>query len=63
MPPHGFVLIIFTLSSPLDKHFLGASCVPDPGLDTGATEVGRGDQASALWSFHRGGLSVAAARG
>lgn len=34
-----------------------------PGLDTGYMEVGRGDQASSLWSFHRGGLLVATARG
>lgn len=49
-------MIIYTFPWSLDKRFLGALHVPGPGLGIEDTDVGSGDQDSALSSFHCGGL-------
>lgn len=46
----------------LRQMFLGSPRVPGPGLGIEDTEVGSGDQDSALSSFHCGGCWVATVR-
>lgn len=57
MPTSWICPVFLCMLAVINKHFLGASCVPGLGLNIEDTEVGSGDEVPFSQSFCGGGLS------